>query len=202
MSIMKGGITGALSGRIGNVVAVTRGNTTYLRSMPTRKKNSWTPNQIQSRKRFAIVVKFCMRYKKNVIVPIWNLLPGNACGYSLFFGANGKAFDSEGNLIELSMLTFSKGNLPPAHQVKSVKKEGNLEVSWVNDPNVARTRLNDELWYMAVVGGQVVGPHNSGLTRGMQGGVFALKDPATSAIYVYFAASDKKSFSPDKYLEL
>lgn len=193
---------GSLSGSMGNIVVVTRGTTTYLRTRPTRKKDTWSDKQIQSRKRFAIVVDFCMRYKEKVIVPIWNLLPGNACGYSQFLGANGKAFDSAGNIMEMSMLKFSNGSLPPVHQVKSVKNEGNLEVSWFNDPNLARTRLKDELWYMAVVGGQVVGPYKSGLTRGMQGGVFELKDPATSAIYVYFAASDKKSFSPDKYLEL
>lgn len=202
MSIVKGGITGALSGRIGSVVAVTRGNTTYLRSLPTRKKGSGTENQIRSRKRFAIIVKFCKGFKENVIIPIWNLLSGNACGFSLFLGANGKAFDSLGNLIELSMLTFSNGNLPPAQQVKPVRKEGNLEVSWFNDTNMARTRLKDELWYMAVVGDKFNGPFQSGLTRGMGGGTITLGDDSTSAVYVFFAAPDRKDFSPDKYVEI
>lgn len=202
MTIMKAGSTGGLSGKMGNLVVVSRGNSTYLRSLPNYSKDSWTPKQVQSRKRFAIVTQFCMAYKRNVIVPIWNLLPGNACGYSQFLGANIKAFDSLGNIKDHGLLHFSEGFLEPPSHVATVKEGELLTVSWTNDPNTAAARLKDGLLYMALSGDKVIGPFTTGLTRGMMGGEFTLPDSSARALYLFFAAPDRKAFSPDRYVTI
>ncbi|GAP71162.1 hypothetical protein BA6E_125603 [Bacteroidales bacterium 6E] len=200
MTVLKGGKMGSLSGAMGNIVLVSYGNTTYLRSMPTYSKNSWTPKQVQSRKRFAIVTQFCMAHKRNVIVPIWNLLPGNACGYSQFLGANIKAFDSLGNIKDHGLLHFSEGFLEPPSHVATVKEGELLTVSWTNDPNTAAARLKDGLLYMALSGDKVSGPFTTGLTRCMMGGEFTLPDSSARALYLFFAAPDRKAFSSDRYV--
>ena len=202
MTRLNAGLLGQLIGKVGNVVVVNRGKTTYVRSMPNYANTVWTDRQKQVRKRFGLVGRFCSKYKKNLIIPIWNLKPGNSSGYNQFLTANIKAFDIDGNIMDMSLLHFSQGNLPPACSVSIEKQQAQVTISWKNELYTPDIRLKDKLWYMAVVDGQIVGPYSSGLTRGMLGGVFTLKDPATSAIYAYFAASDKKSFSPDKYLAL
>lgn len=202
MTVMKGENTGGLSGKMGNLVVVSRGNSTYMRSLPNYSKDSWTPKQVQSRKRFAIVTQFCMAHKRNVIVPIWNLLPGNACGYSQFLGANIKAFDSLGNIKDHGLLRFSEGTLEPPSGLTTVKLTDEVSLHWANDPNLTVNRLKDELLYMALAGDKVSGPFATSLTRGMQGGVFTLSDPSTSALYLFFATSDRKAFSPDRYVTI
>ena len=202
MTVVKAGSRDTFSGKVGNLVVVSRGETTYLRSMPNYTNESWTPKQARARKRFSIVSKFCMGYKLKLIVPIWNLLPGNACGYSQFLGANSQAFDSEGVIGDWSMLNFSDGSLPPPQQIEAIMVDNEITVSWVNDPNVAPARLNDELWLMALVGDRVDGPVQTGLTRGMQGGVVAQVDPSDRALYLFFAAPDRKAFSPDRFVAL
>jgi len=169
--------------------------------MPNYTNTKWTDKQLQVRKRFAIVSEFCQQHKLQVIFPIWNLLPGNSSGYNLFLGTNIKAFDSEGKIMDMSLLKFSQGSLPGLYQVKVTKQQEAVEINWFNDVGASSVRLKDNLWYMAVVDSQVTGPYQTGLTRGMQGGVFTLSNPATSAIYAFFGASDKNSYSPDRYLE-
>jgi len=202
MTKLNAGLFGALSGKIGNVVVVNRGKTSYVRSVPKYTEESWTDNQRRVRRRFAIVSKFCQEYKKSIIFPIWNKLPGPTCGYNQFLGTNIKAFDVDGNIRDLSLLQFSKGSLPPVLQLSIENRQGEVTIGWSNDPELARARLKDKLMYMAVVDGLVTGPHTSGLTRVMQGGTFTLNDPSASALYLYFASSDKLSFSPDKYVTI
>ena len=202
MTVVKAGSRDTFSGKVGNLVVVSRGETTYLRSMPNYTNESWTPKQARARKRFSIVSKFCMGYKLKLIVPIWNLLPGNACGYSQFLGANSQAFDSEGVIGDWSMLHFSDGSLPPPQQIEAIMVDNEITVSWVNDPNVAPARLNDELWLMVLAGDRVDGPVKTGLTRGKQGGVVYNVDPSARALYLFFAAPDQKAFSPDRFVEL
>ena len=143
-----------------------------------------------------------MGYKQKVIVPIWNLLPGNACGYSQFLGANSQAFNSEGIITDWSMLHFSNGSLQPPIQVQVEMSPGEITVGWTNDPNIDPVRLNDELWLMTLAGDQVAGPVRTALTRGMQGGLVPLDDPAARALYLFFAAPDRQAFSPDRYIPL
>lgn len=201
MTKLNAGLFGALSGKIGNVVVVNRGKTAYVRSVPKYTEESWTDNQRQVRKRFALVSKFCQEYKKSIIFPIWNLLPGPSSGYNKFLGTNIKAFDKEGNIMDMSLLHFSNGNLTPPYQLSVEKREGDIAIGWTNDPGLSRTRIKDKLMYMAVVDGRITGPHNSYLTRGMLQGTFSLPEPSTTALYLYFASSDKQSFSPDRYVE-
>ena len=202
MTVVKAGNKDTFSGKVGNLVVVSRGETTYLRSMPNYTKDSWTPKQARTRKRFSIVSKFCMGYKLKVIVPIWNLLPGNACGYSQFLGSNSQAFDSEGFIGDWSMLQFSNGSLPPPLQVTAERVGDQITVGWVNDPNTAPDRLNDELWLMALAGDRVDGPVRTSLSRGMQGGVVAPLDPSARALYLFFATPDRKAFSPDRFVAI
>ena len=202
MTKLNAGLFGALSGKIGNVVVVNRGKTAYVRSVPKYTEESWTDNQRQVRRRFAIVSKFCQEYKKSIIYPIWNLLPGPSSGYNKFLGTNIKAFDKEGQIMDMSLLHFSNGTLKPPYRLSVENREGEIAIRWSNDPDLGRIRAKDKLMYMAVVDGKVTGPHNSSLTRGMLGGVISLTDPSASALYLYFAASDKQSFSPDRYVEI
>lgn len=201
MTKLNAGLFGALSGKIGNVVVVNRGKTAYVRSVPKYTEESWTDNQRQVRKRFALVSKFCQEYKKSIIFPIWNLLPGPSSGYNKFLGTNIKAFDKEGHIMDMSLLHFSNGNLTPPYQLSVEKREGEIAIGWTNALGLSRTRIKDKLMFMAVVDGRITGPHNSSLTRGMKEGVISLPEPSTTALYLYFASSDKQSFSPDRYVE-
>jgi len=68
-----------LAGKFGNMVFVQRQGKTYMRSAPTRTKDSSTPAMLLNQKRFGEVIRFCSLFKYTVIPQIWNLVPSVLC---------------------------------------------------------------------------------------------------------------------------
>jgi hypothetical protein len=58
MSVLKGGIFGNISGKVGNVVAVNRKGVNYLRSKPSFYKDRNSEGQKKHRTKFSLVLKF------------------------------------------------------------------------------------------------------------------------------------------------
>jgi hypothetical protein len=58
MGVLKGGIFGNISGKVGNVVAVNRKGVNYLRSKPSSYKDRNSEGQKKHRTKFSLVLKF------------------------------------------------------------------------------------------------------------------------------------------------
>lgn len=223
MAKIKDGLLGMISGKLGPIVVATRGETTYVRTAPTYSDESWSESQVKNRDRFKRVSWFCKQHQTAVIKPIWNLVPGPASGYHKFLGRNIKAFDLEGNSIDLSMLRFSEGLLPAPFNARAERQPGQITVTWQDEPGQSRLRQSDELWYMAVkdgettisgetigqidigklnIGPEITGPHQASVTRNRMEAVIANADESITGLYLFFAASDRKGFSPDRYLSV
>ncbi|MGQ7870910.1 hypothetical protein [Sunxiuqinia sp. sy24] len=203
MAKIEDGLLGSISGKLGPLVVVKRGERSYVRAAPTYSKDSWSERQIQNRQRFKAVNAFCRQHQQQVIIPIWNQLPGNSSGYHQFLKANIAAFDSQGELEDPSMLHFSEGPLPLPFKLRASIQQDQLELSWLNDSKLTTTRHSDELWYMTSSSENINGPFKSDLTRGMEGGMLSLSGTeACTGLYLFFASSDRKAFSPDRFLSI
>ncbi|WP_430972407.1 hypothetical protein [Sunxiuqinia rutila] len=205
MAKIRDGLLGSVSGKLGPLVVVKRGDTSYVRAAPQYSKDSWSDRQKQHRQRFKAVNTFCQQYKQQVIVPIWNRLSGNSSGYHMFLKANMPAFGHQGQLEDPSLLHFADGSLPlPFKLGVAVRPDGSdqLEVSWLNDEGIASIRLSDELWYITTSADGFQGPYESGLHRSAQGGLLTLPEESSSydGIYLFFASPDRGAFSPDRFL--
>ena len=58
MAIAKNGLTGGVSGKIGNVVGVNRNGSFYFRSMPVETKDPRTEKQVTQRSKFLVTQSF------------------------------------------------------------------------------------------------------------------------------------------------
>lgn len=58
MAISKNGLTGGVSGKIGNVVGVSRNGSFYFRSMPVETKDPRTEKQVTQRSKFLVTQSF------------------------------------------------------------------------------------------------------------------------------------------------
>jgi len=203
MAKVKGGLLESVSGKLGPLVVVNRGERTYVRTAPQYTKDSWSERQVQNRHRFRQANAFCRQYQQQVIVPIWNQLPGSTSGYHQFLKANIPAFNSRGALEDQSMLHFSDGVLPLPYQLQLAAQGDQLALSWQNDSSMTGVRLEDELWYMTLSPEAIQGPFESGLKRGSKGGILNFSEQGESTgLFVFFASSDRKAFSPDRFLAI
>jgi hypothetical protein len=207
MARITGGLGEFASGKLGNIVFVQRDGKTYMRMAPEYTKSSWTPRQKQHRERFRLVNAFCIKFKFNIIRPIWNLKPSTGSGYSRFIKANMAAFGLDGTLVDKASLHFSDGVLPlPYHfTVEKPEMGGNkITVHWENDMLMSSIYAKDELLLVTSFGDGFNGPDNTGKKRSELKAILELPSESSTvqAVYLFFASYDRKKYSPDKYFEL
>ncbi|WP_320167973.1 hypothetical protein [Mangrovibacterium marinum] len=158
MAKVKGGLLGSVSGKLGPVVVVQRGDTTYVRARPVYTENSWSERQLKNQQRFRAVNAFCTQNKLMVIQPIWNKLVAGKSGYHLFLKANMPAFGRDGGLEDLSLLHFSDGKLALPFHLQARRLDAmTIRVSWENDPLLPASRMRDELLFITAEDQQLTG---------------------------------------------
>ncbi len=209
MARISGGIHKSFSGNIGGLVFVQMNGETYIRTLPQRKKNSWSEKQVLHRQRFQAINSYCALFKQTLIPQIWYPAAEGLkySGYHLFLKANMPAFAADGTLADATKLRFSEGKLPlPYHLQASRNSEDQrlIEISWENDPKIQRARLSDRLMLIAGTNGLTAAPIDCGSSRAEGSATWQIPDAAAdpTEIYLYFAATDGKSFTPDQCFAL
>jgi hypothetical protein len=207
MAIVKGGLAQGLSGKVGSVVFVLRDGKTYIRSLPERAKNSWSPRQQMHRVRFKAVNDYCAKYKHSLIPQIWNLAGVPGRGYHEFLKANMPAFGLDGQLEEVGKLHFSDGKLPLPQNLEAKRSDetpSQVEVSWINESKLPKVNLQDELMMVAGYPDHRTAPIATGVLRSKGNALIDLPDEyeTIGGIYLFFAAYKKDAYSPDQYFKL
>lgn len=209
MGRITGGLHTSITGNVGGLVFVQMNGETYVRTRPQRQKNSWTEKQLLNQKRFQLISQYCIAFKKTLIPQIWNPAAEGLkySGYHLFLKNNMPAFGADGTLADATKLRFSEGKLPlPYHLQVSRNSDDQrlIEITWENDPKIQRARLSDQLMLIAGINGVASAPIVTGSTRAAGSTTWQIPEAAAepTEVYLYFAAADGKSFSPDQCFQL
>jgi len=204
MAIIKG--SGALSGLVGNLVAVKyKDGKTVLRTRPRKRK--YSDKQKQNWKRFSAVSSFWSQFMRSPIQEIWKGAEEGRRGNNLFINANAPAFNAEGVIEELEKLHFSAGRLPLPHHLTAQRNQGDpqkVDVSWQNDTESPAAQSDDVLMMMVSHDGKFTGPVATGAVRKQQSAVVTLPavSGTTDAIWLFFASEKRKLYSPDQFFSL
>ena len=207
MAKMKRPVGDLVSGKLGNLVFYRLNGMSYVRSAPVRKKNSWTPQQLLHRQRFASAAYLWSQLKETNVASIWNLAAVNMTGYAWLMKANMPAFALDGSIIDPKMLKLSTGKLHlPMNMESSRESAGSaiIKVNWKNDPNMKGKRLEDELMAVSAADGHYSAMTPTGLLRSAQGGTFTLPVKPVSAthVYLFFASPDKLDYTDSVCFDL
>lgn len=177
MAKMKRPIGDLVSGKIGNVVFVNIKNKSYVRAAPIRKKDNWSEQQILYRQRMSKIAKLWRSIQSEPMKQIWNQVSTEMNGYASFIKANMSALEIDGTLIDPCLLTVSDGKLANPQLLKAESEDefsDRIKVSWQNDKNSKKERLEDSLWAITLTGDHFSPLTDTGLKRGDQSGSFTL----------------------------
>ncbi|SRR5690554_380469 len=146
MGIIKQGILGGFSGKVGNVVGASWKGIDYIRSLPSSVRNPRTPGQVKQRTKFTLVQRFLTSMTPVVRVGFKNYAGKKtafnaATSYNVLNGVVG-----EGDMMELDYpsLLISRGNLQPAPSGDALYVGGDIIVEWDNSVNGLNASGNDE----------------------------------------------------------
>jgi len=202
------GIARAFSGRLDNFVFVRKGDITYVRALPRKRKSSeWSEDQINHRECFAIVMNYASRMMNSFVRPIWNKSATETIsGFNLFVKANKPAFGTKGHVEDPCMLHFSAGLLPLPSNLKvemSSELSNVITVTWKNQiTNSARG--NDHLMVVFYNTSELMKPIQTAFMRKDEQAQLALPEKTGKEIFLYlfFGSADQTAYSNDQAFKI
>lgn len=131
MAIIKRGIMGGLSGKIGNVVGSSWKGRAILKSLPISVANPKTEGQVSQRTKFKAVSQILSVILTSVVRVMYNPTAGNISGANQFARQNKQMFDGIGTFLPENAY-MGAGSLP-SEIVESVEQNAgsdDITVSW------------------------------------------------------------------------
>lgn len=123
MGIIKQGILGGFSGKVGGVIGTSWKGRAVMKARPLSVANPKTAGQVAQRNAFTGCVKLAQSMLGGSVLLLDNPFAGNISGYNRFVSRNTKAFDNSGELQPLS-LVISEGNLGVIGNAVPLEAEG------------------------------------------------------------------------------
>lgn len=188
------------TGKVGTVSLYQLRGKTIMRSLPVKRREGRTENQLRNQNRFGEIRKFCNLFKKVLIPQIWNDVATTSSGYHLFMKTNSAAFDKDGILTDPAKVVLSMGKLtlPKAMQAqRTVSGSNTISLKWENEPELGGSTLRDKLMVISSGDGKYSDIEFTRLTRRDLNGTFELPELASAAscIYLFFESIDQRYYS-------
>jgi len=146
MAIIKRGILGGLSGKIGNVVGSSWKGIATLKSLPLSVSNPKTVGQVAQRKAFKAVTLAGSDLLSDICKPLWDREAQQMSGYNAFVKNNIKAFSSLGILTVADFKpTLGIEDAQVIAEVVIANDSANVVLDWTAGALVGKQATTDEM---------------------------------------------------------
>ena len=150
MGVIKRGILGGVSNKIGNVVGSSWKGIATLRSLPLSVANPNTLAQRNNRTSFSIMSKLGSEVLATVCQPLWNRDAKQMSGFNAYVMENKKAFDAD-PLEWLINPVMSKGSLSATLQNTGIN-DGGANLVFVYETKLVNPQdSRDDIAYVQVI---------------------------------------------------
>jgi hypothetical protein len=151
MGIIKQGILGGVSNKVGSVIGTSWKGIAVLRSFPQSVANPRTTPQVNQRTKFAAVVAFASKINSGIIKPLWDRFAQRQSGNNAFVSRNIDNFNTSGVLSAPSTLEISRGKMTATPILTAVADASlqSIEVTWADDLTDSFQALTDEAFICA-----------------------------------------------------
>lgn len=151
MAISKNGLTGGVSGKIGNVVGVNRNGSFYFRSMPVETKDPRTEKQVTQRSKFLVTQSFLRTFSPFLRMGFRFEAMGMKSTFNAAMSVNMPHVikdENNGFVVDYPNVLVSKGVLGTSEITAATVAEGVFCVNW-NDVSGDNASYNDEVMMLA-----------------------------------------------------
>ena len=201
MGIIKRGILGGFSNKVGNVVGSSWKGIATMRVLPLSVANPRTAAQVAVRTAFSKITALASAGLTAFVKPLNDRFAVRMSGYNRFIQLNTNAFDASGDFVPAN-LVISQGRLGETPITSAEISVGvSTLIEWSELPSGA-LQLSTDLAYAVVISedGELLGV-SSGMTSRSEGNV-SVSAPgitANSVIYLAFLRADGTEVSTSTY---
>jgi len=191
MAIIKRGILGGFSNKIGNIVGSSWKGIAVMKSLPLSVANPRTAAQVNQRNKFAAVVAIASTMLSEIVKPLWDRFAVQQSGYNAFIQANISAFNDNGDLTNQNDFFISQGKLENIVLTSVIADVSNSEVivTFPNNAGQGFALASDDGYYAIInkTQNELIAFAQYG-SRDSGGGTFQTAPfLITDQIYVYYA---------------
>ena len=146
MAVIKQGILGGISGKIGNVVGSSWKGIAVLKSLPLSVANPRTVLQTAQRNALKGIVAVSRLLLGSIIQPLWNPFAQRESGYNAFVSQNISTFVGA-VFTNFSDFFSQRGALTNAATiaVAATKDDNTIQVTWVDNDGVSDALGTDDI---------------------------------------------------------
>lgn len=151
MALLKQGILGGISGKIGNLVGSSWKGLPVIKTKPLSVANPRTAGQILQRDKMSNTVAVATALLSSFIKPLWDRFSSNMSGYNAFVAANIEAF-GQPVPTHLPFTQFSRGKMsaPAIFETECVSGTGVFSIQVSNALTDQFAQLTDDLYVAAM----------------------------------------------------
>lgn len=204
MGIIKRGILGGYSNKVGNVVGSSWKGIATMRVLPLSVANPRTAAQVGNRDSFKAVTEFTSSILTSIVKPLNDRFALRMSGFNLFVQRNKNVF-SDPLMPDWTSLQLSRGRLSQP-VITGSHSEGatHFVVNYSELPSGSMDMATDKAYVLCVaLSGEVVGTSSGEETRS-EGSVSIMTTGTEEVRHVYlsFLRADGTEVSPSAYLEV
>jgi hypothetical protein len=151
MAVIKGGILGGGSGKVGNVTMTSWKGRSIIKGRPESVANPQTAGQVTNRSAFKSASQFASSINSSMIIPLMNRFAGNITGNNAFMSRNKANFDVDGLAIP-GDLNFGTGRLgaTTVNGANATSGSPQIDISWSATLDNQFKLSTDKLYVMVV----------------------------------------------------
>ncbi len=185
MGVIKRGILGGFSGKVGNVVGSSWKGIAVMKSMPLSVANPRTAGQVAQRTAFATTALFASAILATIVKPMWDRFASQMSGYNSFIQTN---IDELSEVVgeKFNDFVMSTGKMAATATISADAGAGSASVSieWDDDGGEG-LKLDDDKAYI------VVQKNDGALVEGFSAVVERADVAASVTVKENFVAGDK-----------
>lgn len=134
MAILKQGILGGISGRVGNVVGSSWKGIPVLKTRPLSVANPRTNAQVEQRDKMSTMVKIGSEALNGFVRPLWDRFASQMSGYNAFISANIQSLNASAEIVPATFRA-SRGRMlaTPISYAATDSKGLELDINWDNN---------------------------------------------------------------------
>lgn len=202
MGVIRRGILGGFSNRVGNVVGSSWKGIATMRVLPLSVSNPRTAAQINVRENFSGITKMASALLTSIVKPLNDRFAVRMSGYNLFIQRNKNAFQNDGTFVPAE-LTLSHGRILAPVMSNVTVIAGTCEGDFLDPTTGAMDLPTDRVYVVAVdkVTGEILGVDSGTVQRSVSQFSFDVKTSANGyAIYMSFLRADGTEVSPSSFV--
>jgi len=151
MGVIKRGILGGFSNKVGNIVGSTWKGIAIVKSLPLSVANPRTAGQVLQRSKFKNLTVLGSLLLSPIIKPLWDRFANQMSGFNAFISANQSAFDIRGEIDPYGLL-MSRGRMIAPADITGSISGSNWLITLTNPENDRFALPTDRVFIVGLSG--------------------------------------------------